>query len=117
MLLFYHFAHSAGPSCEAVSGDVACGCAGERGVCEMEVRMEKCVGTVLPHLRGKGFRITLKNWFPGVETGASGDSNFDPRGGPKTADVTRGPVLNPWFVGSGGLPGRLGLQVRLRRAV
>ena len=53
--LFNRFAHSAGPSCEAVSGDVACGCGGERGGCEMEVRMEKYVGTVLPHLRGKGF--------------------------------------------------------------
>ena len=77
---FTRFAHSAGPSCEAVSGDVACGCGGERGGCEMEVRMEKCVGTVLPHLRGKGVRMTLKNWFPGVEKGAPGESNFDPRG-------------------------------------
>ena len=25
--------------------------------------MEKCVGTVLPHSRGKGVRMTLKNWW------------------------------------------------------
>ena len=68
--------------------------------------MEECVGTVLPHLRGKGVRMTLKNWLPGVEKGAPGGSNLDPRG-----------VRKPWFLGSGGLPGRLGRQVRLRRAV
>ena len=52
--------------------------AGARGEgCEMEVRMEKYVGTVLPHLRGNGVRMTFKNWFPGVE---KGESNFDPRG-------------------------------------
>ena len=46
----------------------------------MEVRMEKYVGTVLPHLRGKGVRMTLKKLVPGVEKGAPGESNFDPRG-------------------------------------
>ena len=37
--------------------------------------------------------------------------------GTLAADLTRGPVLNPWIEGSGGLPGRLGREVRLRRAV
>ena len=79
-MLFNRFAHSAGPSCEAVSGDVACGCGGEREGCEMEVGMEKCVGTVLPHLRGKGARLRLNNGLPGVEKGTPGGSNFGSRG-------------------------------------
>ena len=66
----------------------------------------KCVGTLLPHLRGKGVRMRLKNWLPGVEKGAPGGSNFEPRG-----------VRNGSVEGSGGLPGRLGRQVRLRRAL
>ena len=83
----------------------------------MEVRMEKYVGTVLPHLRGKGVRMTLKKLVPGGRKRSPRGVKFRPPGGPKTADLTRGPVLNPWFVASGGLPGRLGRQVRLRRAV
>ena len=106
LALFNRFAHSAGPSCEAGSGDVACGCGGERGGGEMELRMEEYVGRVLPHLRGKGVRMRLKNWLPGVEKGAPGGSNFEPRG-----------VRNGSLEGSGGVPGRLGRQVRLRRAL
>ena len=79
---------------------------GATGGFEKEVSIEKCVGTVLPHLRGKGARMRLKNSLPGIEKGAPGGSNFEPRG-----------VRNGSLEGSGGLPGRLGRQVRLRRAV
>ena len=68
--------------------------------------MEKCVGTVLPHLRGKGLRMTFEKVIPGGRKRSPRGVKFRPPG-----------VLNPWFVASGGLPGRLGRQVRLRRAV
>ena len=45
---------------------------GATGGVEKEVSIEKCVGTVLPHLRGKGAGKGLKNGPPGVEEGAPG---------------------------------------------
>ena len=76
--------------------------------------MEKCVGTVLPHLRGKGGRIILKKLVPGGRKRSPRGVKFRPLGHPKTADFTRGPVLNPWFVGPeasrGVLGGRCGLS-------
>ena len=53
---------------------------GATGGVEEEVTIEKYLGTVLPHLRGKGARLRLENGFPGVENGAPGGSNFGPRG-------------------------------------
>ena len=79
---------------------------GVTGRVEKEVSLEKCVGTVLLHLRGKGVRKGFENELPGVEKGAPGGSNFEPRG-----------VRNGSLEGSGGVPGRLGRQVRLRRAL
>ena len=89
--LFNRFAHSAGPSCEAGSGDVACGCGGERGgMRNGGGDGEMCRHSVPPLAWERGSH-DINKMVPGVR--------------------------NPWFMASGGLPGRLGRQVRLRRAV
>ena len=77
---------------------------------------EMCRHSVAPLAWERGSH-EIEKLAPGGRKRSPRGVKFRPPGGPKTADLTRGPVLNPWFVASGGLPGRLGRQVRLRRAV
>ena len=74
---------------------------GVKGRVEKEVSIEKCVGTVLPHLRGKGARMRLKNGLPGVEEGTPGGSNFDPR--PPGASWAAGQAQEGALGGKGSL--------------
>ena len=107
--LFNRFAHSAGPSCEAVSVDVACGCGGERGGAKWRCGSEMCRHSVAPLAWERGSH-DIKKLVPGGRKRSPRGVKFRPPGGPKT--VVSGlwrPPRASWAAGAaqeGGLSGK-----------
>ena len=108
-ILFNRFAHSAGPSCEAVSVDVACGCGGERGGAKWRCGSEMCRHTVAPLAWERGSH-EIEQLAPGGGKRSPRGVEFRAPGGPKWL---RGGLWRPpgasWAAGEaqeGGLSGK-----------